>query len=104
MGMYLYDDTDRKIGGVHAATNFREVSVIHHLPRSGRFAISITCPRGKGEVTAYVTVVASPNSHVRIVDAPADATMFDDEDEQIDEGDEANLEANVIDYIPIVFP
>ncbi|KAL7697109.1 calpain-like cysteine peptidase [Lotmaria passim] len=102
MGMYLYDDTDRKIGGVHAATNFREISVIHHLPRSGRYAISVTCPRAKGDVPAVVTIVATPASHVRIVDAPEDATMFDDEDE-IDEGDEADLERNPIDYTPVAF-
>ncbi|KPA73484.1 putative calpain-like cysteine peptidase putativecysteine peptidase Clan CA family C2 [Leptomonas pyrrhocoris] len=102
MGMYLYDDTDRKIGGVHAATNFREISIIHHLPRSGRYALSLTCPRAKGDVPAYVTIVATPASHVRIVDPPEDATMFDDED-LIDEGDEADQERNPIDYVPFIF-
>ncbi|CBZ28146.1 putative calpain-like cysteine peptidase [Leishmania mexicana MHOM/GT/2001/U1103] len=102
MGMYLYDDTDRKIAGVHAATNFREISIIHRLPRSGRYAISITCPRAKGEVPAYITIVGSHASNVRIVDPPEDATMFDDED-IIDEGDEAALVENPIDYVPVVF-
>ncbi|CBZ12111.1 putative calpain-like cysteine peptidase [Leishmania major strain Friedlin] len=102
MGMYLYDDTDRKIAGVHAATNFREISIIHRLPRSGRYAISITCPRAKGEVPAYITIVGSHASNVRIVDPPEDATMFDDED-IIDEGDDAALVDNPIDYAPVVF-
>ncbi|CBZ08798.1 putative cysteine peptidase, Clan CA, family C2 [Leishmania infantum JPCM5] len=102
MGMYLYDDTDRKIAGVHAATNFREISIIHRLPRSGRYAISITCPRAKGEVPAYITIVGSHASNVRIVDPPEDATMFDDED-IIDEGEDAALVHNPIDYVPVVF-
>ncbi|CAJ1989915.1 calpain-like cysteine peptidase [Leishmania donovani] len=101
-GMYLYDDTDRKIAGVHAATNFREISIIHRLPRSGRYAISITCPRAKGEVPAYITIVGSHASNVRIVDPPEDATMFDDED-IIDEGEDAALVHNPIDYVPVVF-
>ncbi|GET89694.1 calpain-like cysteine peptidase, putative [Leishmania tarentolae] len=101
MGMYLYDDTDRKIAGVHAATNFREISIIHRLPRSGRYALSVTCPRAKGEVPAYVTVVGSHASNVRIVDTPEDATMFDDED-IIDEGEDAAEVQNPIDYTPVV--
>ncbi|GET89693.1 calpain-like cysteine peptidase, putative [Leishmania tarentolae] len=101
MGMYLYDDTDRKIAGVHAATNFREISIIHRLPRSGRYALSVTCPRAKGEVPAYVTVVGSHASNVRIVDPPEDATMFDDED-IIDEGEDAAEVQNPIDYTPVV--
>ncbi|KAG5499199.1 hypothetical protein JIQ42_04011 [Leishmania sp. Namibia] len=102
MGMYLYDDTDRKVAGVHAATNFREISIIHHLPRSGRYAISITCPRGKDDVPAYITIVGSHASNVRIVDPPEDATMFDDED-IIDEGEDAAVVANPIDFVPFIF-
>nr|CAJ2475114.1 unnamed protein product [Leishmania braziliensis] len=102
MGMYLYDDTDRKVAGVHAATNFREISAIHRLPRSGRYAISITCPRAKSDVPAYITIIGSHASNVRIVDPPEDATMFDDED-IIDEGEDAALEHNPVDYTPVVF-
>nr|CAJ2475616.1 unnamed protein product [Leishmania braziliensis] len=102
MGMYLYDDTDRRVAGVHAATNFREMSVIHRLPRSGRYAISITCPRAKSDVPAYITIIGSHASNVRIVDPPEDATMFDDED-IIDEGEDAALEHNPVDYTPVVF-
>ncbi|ORC91634.1 putative antigen [Trypanosoma theileri] len=103
MGMYLYDDTDRKIGGVHAATNFREIGVLHHLPRSGRYAISVTCPRAKGTVPAQITIVGSFGANVRIVDSPEDAVMFDDED-IIDEGDDAPTKGNPIDYTPINIP
>ncbi|RHW67956.1 calpain [Trypanosoma brucei equiperdum] len=100
VGVYLYDDTDRKIGGVHAATNFRETSVLHRLPRSGRYAISITCPRASGEVPIALTIVGSPDANVRIVEAPDDASMFDDEDD-IAEGDEDATVSNPIDYIPV---
>ncbi|KAH9593084.1 hypothetical protein LSM04_000173 [Trypanosoma melophagium] len=103
MGMYLYDDTDRKIGGVHAATNFRETGILYHLPRSGRYAISVTCPRGKGSVPAKITIVASKTAKSRAVDPPEDAGMFDDED-IIDEGDDVTDKTNPIDYIPINIP
>ncbi|ORC91630.1 calpain-like protein, partial [Trypanosoma theileri] len=103
MGMYLYDDTDRKIGGVHAATNFRETGILYHLPRSGRYAISVTCPRGKGTVPAQITIVASKTSKVREVEPPEDAGMFDDED-IIDEGDDVTAKVNPIDYTPINIP
>ncbi|KAH9593132.1 Peptidase C2 [Trypanosoma melophagium] len=103
MGMYLYDDTDRKIGGVHAATNFRETGILYHLPRSGRYAISVTCPRAKGSVPAKITIVGSSSANVRIVDSPEDAVMFDDED-IIDEGDDVTEKTNPIDYIPINIP
>ncbi|CCD16176.1 unnamed protein product, partial [Trypanosoma congolense IL3000] len=101
VGVYLYDDTDRKIGGVHAATNFRETSVLHQLPRSGRYAISVTCPRGVGEVPVLLTIVGSAESDLRIVEAPEDASMFDDED-NIAEGDDDAVVGNPIDYVPVV--
>ncbi|KPA73487.1 putative mitochondrial calpain-like cysteine peptidase [Leptomonas pyrrhocoris] len=103
MGMYLYDDTDRKIAGVHAATNFRETSIIHHLPRSGRYALSLTCPRGKGSVPAVVTIVSSATSHVRRVETPADAGMLPDELEVVEE-DSENTKAARIDYFPFTTP
>ncbi|KAH8619018.1 Calpain family cysteine protease Calpain large subunit domain [Trypanosoma vivax] len=100
VGAYLYDDTDRKIGGVHAATNFRETSILHHLPRSGRYAISVTCPRAKGEVPALVTIVGSHEANVRIVDAPEDAAAFEDDD-SIDEGGDGAALSNPIDFVPV---
>ncbi|CAM45337.2 putative calpain-like cysteine peptidase [Leishmania braziliensis MHOM/BR/75/M2904] len=98
MGMYLYDDTDRKVAGVHAATNFRETSVIHRLPRSGRYAISITCPRGKGDVPAKVTIVSSFGSQVRRVTAPEDASMLPDEAESVEENEGIRPRVTRIDY------
>ncbi|KAF8298478.1 calpain cysteine peptidase, partial [Trypanosoma cruzi] len=104
MGMYLYDDTDRKIGGVHAATNFRETGIVYHLPRSGRYALSVTCPRAKGKVPALITIVASYSANSRLVEAPEDAGMFEDEDDDIDEGEESAARNNPIDYMPINMP
>ncbi|RNF08726.1 putative calpain-like cysteine peptidase, partial [Trypanosoma rangeli] len=104
MGMYLYDDADRKIGGVHAATNFRETAIVYHLPRSGRYALSVTCPRGTGTVPALITFVGSSPANTRIVDAPEDAGMFDDEDDIIEEGDDSALRNNPIDYTPNNIP
>ncbi|CAM69030.1 putative calpain-like cysteine peptidase [Leishmania infantum JPCM5] len=100
MGMYLYDDTDRKIAGVHAATNFRETSIIHRLPRSGRYAISITCPRGKGHITANVTIVSSFGSHIRRVNAPEDAAMLPDEAESVADSEGVDTRVARIDYNP----
>ncbi|KAK7201803.1 calpain-like cysteine peptidase [Novymonas esmeraldas] len=100
MGMYLYDDTDRKIAGVHAATNFRETSIIHRLPRSGRYALSITCPRGKGTVPADVTIVSSFGSHIRRVEAPEDAAMLPDEAENVEDSEGDHTRAARIDYNP----
>ncbi|PWU96285.1 putative calpain-like cysteine peptidase [Trypanosoma cruzi] len=101
MGMYLYDDADRKIGGVHAATNFRETGIVYHLPRSGRYALSVTCPRAKGKVPALITIVASYSANSRLVEAPEDAGMFEDEDDDIDEGEESAARNNPIDYMPV---
>ncbi|EAN88142.1 calpain-like cysteine peptidase, putative [Trypanosoma cruzi] len=104
MGMYLYDDADRKIGGVHAATNFRETGIVYHLPRSGRYALSVTCPRAKGKVPALITIVASYSANSRLVEAPEDAGMFEDEDDDIDEGEESAARNNPIDYMPVNMP
>ncbi|RNC34911.1 putative calpain-like cysteine peptidase putativecysteine peptidase Clan CA family C2, partial [Trypanosoma cruzi] len=104
MGMYLYDDADRKIGGVHAATNFRETGIVYHLPRSGRYALSVTCPRAKGKVPALITIVASYSANSRLVEAPEDAGMFEDEDDDIDEGEESAARNNPVDYMPINMP
>ncbi|CBZ28144.1 putative calpain-like cysteine peptidase, partial [Leishmania mexicana MHOM/GT/2001/U1103] len=104
MGMYLYDDTDRKIAGVHAATNFRETSIIHRLPRSGRYAISITCPRGTGHIPANVTIVSSFGSHIRRVNAPADATVLPDEVESVADSEDVDTRAARIDYNPFQEP
>ncbi|KAG5475800.1 hypothetical protein CUR178_03513 [Leishmania enriettii] len=104
MGMYLYDDTDRKVAGVHAATNFRETSIIHHLPRSGRYAISITCPRGKDDVPADVTIVTSFGSHIRRVKAPEDAAVLPDEGERVEESEGVHARVVRIDYDPFEEP
>ncbi|CBZ12109.1 putative calpain-like cysteine peptidase [Leishmania major strain Friedlin] len=104
MGMYLYDDTDRKIAGVHAATNFRETSIIHRLPRSGRYAISITCPRGKGHIPANVTIVSSFGSHIRRVNAPEDAAMLPDEAENVADSEGVDTRVARIDYNPFQEP
>ncbi|GET89691.1 cysteine peptidase, clan CA, family C2, putative [Leishmania tarentolae] len=104
MGMYLYDDTDRKIAGVHAATNFRETSIIHRLPRSGRYALSVTCPRGKGDIPATVTIVASLGSHIRRVNAPEDAAILPDETERVADGDGLDTQVARIDENPFKEP
>ncbi|CAD2215393.1 Calpain family cysteine protease/Calpain large subunit, domain III, putative [Angomonas deanei] len=104
MGMYLYNDMDRKISGVHAATNYRETSIIHHLPNSGRYAISVTCPRGSGDVPAEVTIVTSKKCKARQVDTPADAAALPDEDEDVEEGEGHQKKAARIDYDPINLP
>ncbi|CAD2213171.1 Calpain family cysteine protease/Calpain large subunit, domain III, putative [Angomonas deanei] len=97
IGVHIYDDSDRKIGGVHAATNNREISIIHKLPRAGRYALSITCPQAEGRVPCTVSVVTKTDT--KKVDAPADATMFDDYDE-IDDGNDV-VNAAIIDFKPV---
>eukprot|EP00796_Vickermania_ingenoplastis_P008752 gene8752-6156_t len=87
MGMYLYDPRNERIDGVNAATNYREMSLVHQLPEGGRYALAITCPRSKGNVPALVSIVSSPSANVTIVSTPQGAKPLIDELESIEEED-----------------
>ncbi|RNE98728.1 putative calpain-like cysteine peptidase, partial [Trypanosoma conorhini] len=85
LGMYLYDADNKCISGVASATNFRETGIVHHLPRDGRYALSITCPHGNGEVPVRVEVVAIEEAHVRTTEPPIDAVEFHDDESEFTE-------------------
>ncbi|CCD21620.1 calpain-like cysteine peptidase, putative, (fragment), partial [Trypanosoma vivax Y486] len=73
LGIYLYDSSDKRIHGVTSATNYRETGIVHRLPAAGRYALSITCPRGSGVVPCKVEIVGVAEAKVRITDAPENA-------------------------------
>ncbi|EPY18665.1 calpain cysteine peptidase [Strigomonas culicis] len=71
--MYLFDADNNLVKGVPSAMSFREMSIVEHLPKKGRYALSITCPRGGGSVPCKVEIVGVEESHVRITDTPENA-------------------------------
>jgi hypothetical protein len=84
-GMHLYDSSDRKLGGTRAATNFREIAIVYKVAASGRYAISLTCPRGRGQVPITISIVASRAANVRIVDPPSNAVALGGDDDAVED-------------------
>ncbi|EPY26838.1 calpain-like cysteine peptidase, partial [Strigomonas culicis] len=99
MGMYLYDEMNRRIDDVRNATNKREIGILHHLDGPGRFTLCVTCPRAEGEVPATVTIVTEKRAKAVAVEVNEDAYMFD-ESEIIDEGSTVDV-TNPIDFFPV---
>ncbi|KAF8291802.1 hypothetical protein TcBrA4_0080740, partial [Trypanosoma cruzi] len=100
MGMYLYDDADRKIGGVHAATNFRETASSITFPkRPLRSLRHMSTCEGKGARAHHdCCLLFSQQSSRR---SPRGCRHVEDEDDDIDEGEESAARNNPIDYMPV---